>query len=107
MKTLHTYIYESLKIKKGEDIRSVSNDVFAIGDEAYRLKRHVKHRIVYYEIVKCVIEKTKMVTIVQSDKSKRYEMHYKFNNVQGWSSIAFKTFDDAKQYCKDKNIKLA
>lgn len=108
MKTLKHYIIEAFKINKNTKLEKQVK--FNIGDEVYILKRHVKNSLIYsvtyYEIVDAIIKDIKVINIIHTDKTKTPKEEYKCTNLRGWTSIVFKTFEDAEQYCIDKHIKV-
>lgn len=108
MKTIYQYIIEALKIKQDDEIKSVVDDiVFDKGDAVYRLKRHTNpRRGTTYEIVDATITNARVITIVHTDKTKDQKMEYRTSGLQGWTTIVFKTKEDAKQYCADKKLKM-
>lgn len=108
MKTVYQYIIEALKIKQDEEIKSVVDDiVFDKGDKVYCLKRHTNQRRgTTYEIVDATIIKARVITIVKVDKTKEQKMEYLTTDLQGWTTVVFKTKEDAKQYCIDKKLKM-
>jgi hypothetical protein len=103
MKTILTYITEKLFIRKSNE--PVSE--FEIGDTVYRLKKYTIRDVdTMYKPMPGIIEDIKMVTIIQVDKTKRIEPHYKIKNIQGWTSIVFATEEEAIEYCNDKKLKI-
>lgn len=108
MKTIYQYIIEALKIKQDDEIKSVVDDiVFEKGDKVFYLKRHISpSRGTTYEIVDATITKARVITIIHTDKTKDQKMEYRTTASQGWTTIVFKTKEDAKQYCTDKKLKM-
>lgn len=100
MKDLKTCINEQLELGK-------KPMQFNIGDEVYVLKRHVKHSVTYYEILPDVIKDSKVITVIHTDKTKSPREEYKCTKLRYWTSVVFKTAEEAKQYCKDKHLKIA
>ena len=100
MKEITTYIKEQLELGKKQM-------EFNIGDKVYVLKRHSKHSVTYYEILPDVIKDSKVITIVHTDKTKSPQEEYKCTKLRFWTSVVFKTEEEAKQYCKDKHLKIA
>jgi hypothetical protein len=100
MKEIKTYINEQLEL--GKKLMQ-----FNIGDKVYVLKRYVKHSVTYYEILPDVIKDSKVITIVHTDKTESPQEEYKCTKLRHWTSVVFKTAEEAKQYCKDKHLKLA
>jgi hypothetical protein len=100
MKEITTYINEQLELGK-------KRMKFNIGDEVYVLKRHSKHSVTYYEILPDVIKDSKVITIVHTDKTESPQEEYKCTKLRHWTSVVFKTAEEAKQYCKDKQLKIA
>lgn len=100
MKGLTTYINEQLVELGKKQMR------FNIGDEVYILKRRVKHSVTFYEIFPDVIKDSKVITIVHTDKTKSPQEEYKCAKSRFWTSVVFKTAEEAKQYCKDKHLKI-
>lgn len=108
MKELKYYIVEAFKINKNTKLEKQVK--FNIGDKVYILKRHVKnsltYSVTYYEILDAIIKDIKVVTIIHTDKTKTPQEQYKCTKLRGWTSLVFKTFEDAEQYCVDKHIKV-
>lgn len=98
MKKIKEYINEKLELGK-------KRMKFNIGEEVYILKRHVKRSVIYYEILPDIIKDCKVITIIDADKTKSLREEYKCTKLRSWTSVVFKTADEAKQYCKDKNLK--
>lgn len=107
MKTLKNYISEAFKINRNTKLEKVK---FNIGDEVYILKRHIKnsltYSLTYYEILDAIITDIKVINIIHADKTKTPKEEYKCTKLRGWTSTVFKTFEDAKQYCDDKQLKI-
>lgn len=80
---------------------------FNIGDKVYILKRRSKHSVTYYEILPDVIKDSKVITIVHTDKTKSPQEEYKCTKLRFWTSVVFKTAEEAEQYCKDKHLRIA
>lgn len=108
MKSIKKFIQEKLFIRVDHPIKSDVDDIiFDKGDKVYCLKRHTsKWRGTTYEIVDDTITNARVITIVHTDKTKEQKMEYRIPALQGWTTVVFKTKEEAKQYCIDKKLKM-